>query len=120
MVWQTRTSDTTGNFWKGENKMKKQLLVVVVVAMIVLPAGGSVGATAGQLSQAQGAQKSQPPQGASSMEFESAPLAPVGSGFTYQGRLVVSGSPASGNYDFSFALFDAATGGNQIGNLLID
>ena len=35
--------------------------------------------------------------------------------FTYQGSLKDSAIPASGNYDFEFALFDALSGGNQIG-----
>jgi hypothetical protein len=37
------------------------------------------------------------------------------SGFTYQGRLTDGGTPANGNYDLQFALFDAADGLNQIG-----
>ena len=36
-------------------------------------------------------------------------------GFTYQGRLTDGGTPANGNYDLQFALFDAADGSNQIG-----
>lgn len=44
------------------------------------------------------------------------PLAPVGTGFTYQGRLDVSNSPANGPYDFEFALFDASAAGTQIGS----
>jgi len=35
--------------------------------------------------------------------------------FTYQGKLSDNGSPANGNYDLQFALFDAADGNNQIG-----
>jgi hypothetical protein len=35
--------------------------------------------------------------------------------FTYQGKLSDNGSPATGNYDLQFALFDGATGGAQIG-----
>src|SRR6266536_768634 len=35
--------------------------------------------------------------------------------FTYQGRLTDSGTPANGNYDLQFALFDSASGGTQIG-----
>ena len=38
-----------------------------------------------------------------------------GTAFTYQGRLNDGGSPASGSYDLTFALFDAATSGNQVG-----
>lgn len=37
------------------------------------------------------------------------------SDFTYQGRLASSGSPANGNYDFEFRLFDALTDGNPLG-----
>jgi hypothetical protein len=36
-------------------------------------------------------------------------------GFTYQGKLADSGTPASGNYDFEFRLFDAVSGGTQQG-----
>lgn len=35
--------------------------------------------------------------------------------FTYQGDLRFSGQPANGNFDFEFALFDAADAGNQLG-----
>jgi len=35
--------------------------------------------------------------------------------FTYQGRLQQSGAPANGSFDLAFALYDQATGGNQVG-----
>ena len=35
--------------------------------------------------------------------------------FTYQGRLSDAGMPASGTYDMRFRLFDADTGGTQVG-----
>ena len=35
--------------------------------------------------------------------------------FTYQGRLTDNGSPANGNYDLQFKLYDALTGGTLIG-----
>ena len=35
--------------------------------------------------------------------------------FSYQGLLNSTGSPASGNHDFEFALFDAAAAGSQLG-----
>ena len=38
--------------------------------------------------------------------------------FTYQGSLSDSSSPASGNYDFEFALFDTLAGGTQLGNTI--
>ena len=41
---------------------------------------------------------------------------PVGTAFTYQGRLTDSGSPANGAYDLQLALFDAASGGAQVGS----
>lgn len=39
---------------------------------------------------------------------------PMGTAFTYQGRLNAGGSPAEGLYDFEFRLYDAATGGTQV------
>jgi len=38
--------------------------------------------------------------------------------FTYQGKLTDNGSPANGTYLMQFSLFDAASGGNQIGPTL--
>ena len=41
--------------------------------------------------------------------------------FTYQGQLQNSGSPANGNYDFTFALFNnSSTNSGQIGSTLTD
>ena len=45
--------------------------------------------------------------------------APVGTAFTYQGRLMDEGLPASGSYDLQFKLFDAAGGGAQIGSTVL-
>ncbi len=44
-----------------------------------------------------------------------APLAPVGTAITYQGRLQDSGAPANGAYDFIFAVYDASAAGAQVG-----
>jgi hypothetical protein len=41
--------------------------------------------------------------------------APVGTAFTYQGRLGDGGTPADGPYDLRFTLFDSATAGAQVG-----
>ncbi len=38
--------------------------------------------------------------------------------FTYQGQLQQSGQPANGNFNFTFALFDAASGGSQVGSTI--
>lgn len=41
------------------------------------------------------------------------------SAFTYQGTLNQSGAPANGSFEMQFLLFDADTGGNQIGNTAV-
>jgi hypothetical protein len=41
--------------------------------------------------------------------------APLGSSFTYQGRLTDGANAANGQYDLAFKLFDAVSGGNQAG-----
>lgn len=47
-----------------------------------------------------------------------APRALAGTAFTYQGQLKDNSISANGLYDFEFRLFDAASGGAQIGSLL--
>ena len=42
----------------------------------------------------------------------------VGTAFTYQGLLEDGGGPASGDYDFQFALYDSSGGSNQVGSTL--
>jgi len=42
--------------------------------------------------------------------------APMGTVFTYQGRLNDGNQPANGSYDFSFILYDAPTNGVAMGN----
>ena len=41
--------------------------------------------------------------------------APMGTAFTYQGRLIDANSPADGEYEFVFKIFDAESDGNQVG-----
>jgi hypothetical protein len=41
---------------------------------------------------------------------------PFGTAFTYQGRLTDAEAPANGSYDLEFKLFDAASGGSQVGS----
>src|SRR5207253_9023580 len=52
-----------------------------------------------------------------SSDLNVSPLTPVGSGFTYQGRLLDGGNPANGSYDFQILLYDAAVGGNEVGSI---
>lgn len=47
----------------------------------------------------------------------SATVAAQSNQFGYQGSLNNAGTPANGNYDFEFALFDALNAGNQIGSV---
>jgi len=41
--------------------------------------------------------------------------APIGTAFTYQGRLIDNNVAADGEYGFQFRLFDGDTGGSQVG-----
>ena len=53
--------------------------------------------------------------------FSFSPLsqaAPLGTAFTYQGRLTDGSGPANGTYDFEFRLYDAQSGGAQVGSIL--
>ena len=43
----------------------------------------------------------------------------LGTSFTYQGMLALDGTQADGEFDFEFRLFDAATGGNQQGSVVV-
>jgi hypothetical protein len=44
--------------------------------------------------------------------------APVTTGFTYQGQIKRGGVPVNGTCDFEFILYDAPTGGSQVGAIL--
>ncbi|HEY3241800.1 MAG TPA: hypothetical protein VGM03_00485 [Phycisphaerae bacterium] len=44
--------------------------------------------------------------------------APVGTSFTFQGRLTDGGSPVNGSYDLQFSLWNAAAGGAQVGSTI--
>ncbi len=44
--------------------------------------------------------------------------APMGTAFTYQGRLMDDNSAADGQYDFQFELYDSPADGNQLGSII--
>src|SRR6188508_2555680 len=46
------------------------------------------------------------------------PMSPVGTGFPYDGILLVGGTPANGPYDLTFTLYDSLSGGAQVGSTL--
>src|SRR5437588_4950935 len=90
--------------------MKSKLFLVAQVIVIVVgstlagfTAGGLVPTFMGRQVDAQGLQVKQ-----------AAPLTLAGSGFTYQGQLIQSGSPANGQYDFAFSLYDDPSVGNLV------
>jgi len=48
----------------------------------------------------------------------SASLAQTDTTFTYQGELLESGAPANGSYSMDFSLWDAVSGGSQVGSTI--
>ncbi len=50
------------------------------------------------------------------LRTENAAGQPIGTEFTYQGQLKISGAPLNGTADFEFKLFDAPSGGTQQGS----
>lgn len=48
-----------------------------------------------------------------------ASAAPMGTAFTYQGRLIDANKPADGLYDFQFKLYDASVAGAQKGSTIV-
>lgn len=44
----------------------------------------------------------------------------AGTGFSYQGRIAVDGVPVSGNCSMEFRLFDAVSGGTQVGGTEVE
>lgn len=82
--------------------MKRKLSFVVVILLLALGLGRSVRAQ--ELS----------PSGAA----PTGPTAPIGNAFTYQGQLTDTSGPVTGNCDFQFGLWDALSGGAQVGTTL--
>jgi len=81
----------------------KSLLLLVLSLLLVLGLGGGIGGLWAKGPEAPG---------------EAPLLALVGSAINYQGRLTDknTGNPLSGTYDMVFQLWDAATGGTQVGS----
>ena len=80
--------------------MKRQLLIFTILAFILLLAGAGSG-----YAQEGGGNP---------------PLAPdataLDTSFTYQGSLLDHGTPVNATCDFTFVLWDAATGGHNLGS----
>jgi trimeric autotransporter adhesin len=83
----------------GEEAMKPSYLLILFAMFILMAANGaSVFA------------QDQPP---------ASPEAALGTAITYQGRLSDGSGPANGSYDFQFILYNAGSGGAQVGSLLV-
>jgi hypothetical protein len=54
----------------------------------------------------------------STLNFQLSTAHAQGTAFTYQGRLNDGANPANGTYDLTFSLFNASTGGSQVGSTL--
>ncbi len=86
--------------------MKRTALLFAVLLVVTLIGGTLGGVALGRLGAT--------PVAAAYSATPRTPLAPTGSGFTYQGQLLTAGSPATGPYDFQFTLYDAFTGGTPV------
>lgn len=83
---------------------QKKNLIIPVLAILAL-----FGALAANAGSGRAAPPSSP----------AVPAVETGTAFTYQGQLTENGSPANGPYDFSFLLYDALTGGAQVGASIV-
>jgi len=82
----------------------KSLLLFTVSLLLVLGLGGGIGGLWAKGPEAPGKARLQNA------------VPPVGTAFTYQGRLVKDESPVTATCDFRFSLWDAASSGGQIGS----
>ena len=83
--------------------MKRQKLLVSIVAIAILLLGLTAGLATAQAPDAD-------PAGATAVA--------LGTAFTYQGQLIKDGVPANGSCDIRFILYDAGVGGNQVGPIV--
>jgi hypothetical protein len=86
-----------------QHATRKALFNLLLALALLLALGGAI--LMARRAQAQGPG----PQGVLS------PLAPLGTAFTYQGRLIQNGSPVSDTCDFQFTLYGSSGGADQIG-----
>lgn len=98
-------------------------LTLLICAAILVALSSLSGAQASTTLQGTGTayQLSTEPIGRSLLATNSGPNNPqarIGSDFSYQGRLLSGGTPANGQFDFQFSLWDAATGGNNVAGTL--
>jgi len=84
--------------------MSARLVLMIALLFVVVCLAGSASANAAPVAD--------PP-----ITSPDAPAA-IGTSFTYQGRLVLNGEVVSGTIDFQFALYDALSGGAQIGSIV--
>ena len=94
------------------NRTRTLGTIVVLALVLVLAAGLSV-----QLPQ--GAAHAQDPDREPALQQVAAPLAPLGTAFTYQGHLTDGGNPAEGEFDLLFDLYDEAVGGVVLGTVTV-
>lgn len=84
--------------------MKSKTLVLLGITVALVALLGATGVVAGP------SRQDPAPQGEAGIQ------AVLGTAFTYQGQLKKGGSPVNGTCDLQFKLYDAASGGTQIGS----
>jgi hypothetical protein len=83
--------------WEDEMNQRFSLFLTMSLIVLLIGAGGAT---------AQGS-------------LPETPSTPLGTAFTYQGRLIDNGSPGSVAYDFRFILYNSENGGSQVGNTVL-
>jgi hypothetical protein len=106
------------DFLKGGTPMKAKWITVgriLIILLLALAVGMTFRLSAHGAVQAQ---DPQPPQEGLQPQGEVTIQALMGTAFTYQGQLKKDGNPVNGNCDFVFSLWNAESGGTQIGSNL--
>lgn len=92
---------------KAKGWMLRWGSLLAVLALVLTVAQGG-------MAQGPGGDQNQP-QVDAAMESDGAVLADLGAGFMFQGVLTESGTPVTGSRQMEFKLWDAASGGTQVG-----